>query len=401
MIEAVGDLNDGQKQFLKMASRRGIDPKLFGTSVPEIKHEDPIDSSKPTIAYIHTGGTLMMVPSKKKDGALSFEGALDIPEVMRICDLIAGIRSRYNIIGVHAASMDSKEVKPELWTHIAATIYSFYDRIEGAVIGHGTHTLEYSSAGLAFALQNLAIPVVVTASQIPIIGYPGSDGLPNLTGAMEIAANGDIAEVVAYTHGEIYRGSRVIKKDDTRLDVFHAPVTGPLGYFTAGELDLRPGTRRRSGKRKHSLTFLPSFSKHVAALKIQPGMGTSILDNMVNDGQTRGIILETYGSGAIPRELVPIISKHVEKGYPIFVTSSCAQSGATKAMALHDEDAIAAYQAGIRNVGNMSTTATTVKLMHVLGNGQDLNLDCIRHEMTGKSYAGEVTLSTVAVQEDF
>lgn len=400
MIETVQTHTDGQKKFLTLAQQRGIDPKLFGAFVPEIKFEEEHpDPTKPTIAYLHTGGTLMMVPSKQKAGALSFENAVDIPEVMRICEIVAGVRSRYNIMGVHLANEDSKEVRSDLWTATAATVKTLYDKVEGVTIGHGTHTLEYSAAGAAYALRNLAIPIVFTASQIPIIGHPGSDGLPNLTGAMEISAHGDIAEVIAYTNGQIFRGTRTTKKNDNRLDVFEARVTGPQGYFTAAGIENRPGTRRRRGKRKHELIFAPHFSKHVTAIKLQPGMSKEILDDIVKSGRDIGIIIETYGSGAIPREMVPIIKAHTDRGYPIFVTSSCAESGVSRTMQLHDEDAIKAFEAGVRNVGDMTTSAATVKLMHVRGNMPDAKLDEVREEMIGKSYAGEINVGQSS--EDF
>lgn len=391
--EFAQEFTEGQQRFLQMAHRRGVLREFFGDFVPEIKfEEEKPDSGKPTIAYIHTGGTLMMVPSGKHSGALSFEGAVDIPRALEVCDLVSCVRGRYNIVGVYLANQDSKEVKPELWSAIAATIRSVYDQIEGAVVAHGTHTLEYSSTATAFSLRNLAIPVVFTASQIPIIGYPGSDGLPNLTGAMEIAANSDIAEVVVYTHGEILRATRATKKNDQRLDVFESRVTGPLGYFTAGGIELRPGARRRTSKRKHEIIFAPRFSKHVTTLKLQPGMSSELFRD-IHDQRDVGIILETYGSGAIPRNLVPFLKTHLDRGFPILLSSSCAESGVSPSMQLHDEDAIAAYEAGIRNVRDMSTGTAVVKLMNVMGNCSSLSLDEIRREMIDKQYAGEISVT--------
>ncbi|MFH0838132.1 MAG: asparaginase [Patescibacteria group bacterium] len=397
-VPVLSDLTEGQRTFLQMADRRGVDAKLFGSYVPEIKfQEERPDLSKPTIMYGHTGGTLMMVPGQS--GALTFEGAIDIPRVMEIADLIAGIRRRYNIIGIFLAQTDSKEVKPSLWTAMGATVQTMYDQIEGAVFGHGTHTLEYSAAASGYALQKTAIPVVLTASQIPILGHPGSDGLPNLTGAMEIAANGDLAECVAYADGQIFRGTRVTKKNDNRLDVFEARVTGPLGYLTAGGIELRPGARRREGKRKHELVFAPHFSPHVTAIKLQPGMNADAINAIVERRTDVGLILEVYGSGAVPKEMVPVIARYVQAGYPVFVSSACAESGIAPSMQGHDEDAIAARNAGVRNVGDMTTSAATVKLMHIMGNQPGLPLDEIGREMTGKSYAGELTVGQSG--EDF
>lgn len=401
-VEVTDTLTAGQKAFLSEAEKRGVGAKLFGDCVPEVKFQEPTpDASKPTIAYLHTGGTLMMVPSRTEGGALSFESAIDIPQVIEVTQRISNVRDAMNILGIFIKNIDSKEVDQKIWQAIAATIKAIYDRVDGVVVGHGTHTLEYSATAAAYALQQPAIPIVFTASQIPILGYRGSDGLPNLTGAMEIAAFSDIAEVVAFANGEIHRATRTTKANDSRMRVLESRVTGPIGYFTAGGTELMAGARRRAGKRKHELRFLPEFSSSVTAIKMQPGMTPEIVDLICQAKQDIGLIIETYGSGAVPRKLADVIAKHVARGFPVYLSSSCGESGISDAMQGHDEDAIAAHQAGVRNVRDMSTSAATVKLMHVIGNNLDADLPTVEHEMIGKNYAGEITLPAAQRREAY
>lgn len=363
------------------------------TLQPEVKYRTAQpDPGKPTVLYLHTGGTLMMVPSKKDSGALSFEGAVDIPQVMQVLNDLANLEQHVNVIGVFLDNIDSKEVDSRLWTALANTVEAFYDEVDGVVVGHGTHTLEYSAAALGFALRGLAIPVVFTASQIPILGHLGSDGLPNLTGAFQVAAFSEAAEVLVYAHGEIHRGVRVTKANDSRLGVFDSPVTGPVGYFTASGVELMPGVRLRSEVSKDQLQVLPRFSAFVTALKLQPGMDHRLVDLICEHDGNRGLVIETYGSGAIPQKMVPVLARQIGRGFPVYLSSSCAESGASGGMQGHDEDARAAYAAGVRNVGDMSTSTATVKLMHVLGNNPDATLQQVEVEMTQKSYAGELSV---------
>jgi L-asparaginase len=411
VVEAGGQLSDGQREFLAMAEKRGVPKELFGSHVPEVKfQEEEPDSSKPTIAYFHTGGTLMMVPSRRADGALSFEGAIDIPKVMEVCDQIAAIRSRYNVIGIDICNVDSKDVGPEHWRAMAGAARTVYDQIDGGVYGHGTHTLEYSAAAVAYAMRKLAIPLVFTASQIPILGHPGSDGLPNLTGAMQIAAHGDLAEVVAYAHGEIHRGTRVVKKDDKRLAVFESRVVDPVGYYVASgnHVEVRPGARRRRGKQKWELQFNPVFNSSVAVVRNTPGTRFDITEDVVKARKDVGLLLETYGSAAVNKDLVPHLADHYESGFPVFLTSTCADTGVSADMRGHDEDAIAAYKAGVRDAGDMTTTAAAVKLMHIQGllpseafDDPKERLEVIAVEMSQKSYAGELTPAQHALREDY
>lgn len=395
-----------QTEFLARAKQAGISADLFGDHVPEIRYQPKPDSQKPTIAYIHTGGTLAMVPSRAGQNVLSFEGAIDLEQTLAVCQNVARVHDRYNIMGIYLSNIDSKEVTPALWTSLAVTIKTIYGEIDGAVIGHGTNTLEYSTASIAYAFRDLAIPIVFTASQIPVIGFPGSDGLGNLTGAMEIAAISELAEVVAYTHGEIFRGTRVTKKNDKRLDVFESRIVGPIGYFTAAGVELLPGARRRHSRRKHELIFQPRFNPSVIAVRLTPGANVETINEIVRAKKDVGLILETYGAGAVPRQMVAPLHEHSQRGFPIFVTSTCAESGTSSGMIGHDEDARAAMNAGIMNARDMTTSAATVKLMSIMaeylvnkGKTPQEILPIVNSEMTGKSYAGEITIG--ASRPDF
>ncbi len=392
------ELTEKQQEFLRKATVAGVDHKLFGDFIPEIKlREEKPKTGKPTICYIHTGGTLAMVPSKKVSGTLSMEGSIDIEKTIEVCHQMGYVRDYYNIIGVYLANIDSKEVIPSLWTALAATIKTLYQEIDGVVIGHGTHTLEYTAAALAFSLRHPAIPIVLTASQIPIIGFPGSDGFANLTGAMQIAGYSDIAEVVAYSNGVINRGSRTIKKNDKRMDVFEARVTGPLGFFCAGgnNVELKPGVRRRSGAMKYELIFQPHFSKSVTTVKLTPGMNFESVAQMVATKSDQGMIIETYGSGALPMSFVKnVLEKVLESEFPFYLTSSCGESGASGVMQGHDEDAQAVAERNIVNLRDMTTAAATVKLMSVLAllkaQGEKQTLPAVTVEML-RNWADEIS----------
>jgi len=126
-------------------------------------------------------------------------------------------------------------------------------------------------------------------------------------------------------------------------------------------------------------------------------MDESIIAQLFALKTNLGMILETYGSGALPKNMVPLIEKHIKQGFPIFLTSSCAESGVSYHMEEHDEDAIEARKVGVRTARDMSTAAATVKLMNIMAL-VDKNTDCItrlteiNHEMLGKNYAEEITL---------
>ena len=88
-----------------------------------------------------------------------------------------------------------------------------YTKFDGFVILHGSDTMAYTASALSFMLENLAKPVVLTGSQLPI-GIIRTDGKENLITAIEIAAAQKnkkplVPEVAIYFEYELYRGNRV------------------------------------------------------------------------------------------------------------------------------------------------------------------------------------------------
>jgi L-asparaginase len=62
-----------------------------------------------------------------------------------------------------------------------------YAEFDGFVVLHGSDTMAYTASALSFLLENLAKPVILTGSQLPL-GTIRTDGKENLLTAIEIAA---------------------------------------------------------------------------------------------------------------------------------------------------------------------------------------------------------------------
>lgn len=97
----------------------------------------------------------------------------------------------------YAPLMDSSDMTPQDWQHIAEDIQAHYDEYDGFVILHGTDTMAYTASALSFMLENLSKPVIVTGSQIPLAELR-SDGQINLLNALYVAANYPINEVTLF-----------------------------------------------------------------------------------------------------------------------------------------------------------------------------------------------------------
>jgi L-asparaginase len=99
--------------------------------------------------------------------------------------------------------MDSSDMTPEDWQHIADDIRSHYEEYDGFVILHGTDTMAFTASALSFMLENLGKPVIVTGSQIPLAELR-SDGQINLLNALYVAANYPINEVALFFNNRLF-----------------------------------------------------------------------------------------------------------------------------------------------------------------------------------------------------
>ena len=167
------------------------------------------------VLIVYTGGTIGMV--QDENGSLH-PFALD-----RIYDAVPQLKScQYGIDSVTLDNIiDSSNMTPSLWVDIANIIEREYDHYDGFVVLHGTDTMAYTASALSFMFKNLAKPIVLTGSQLPL-GMLRSDGRENIICALEIASTQQctIPEVSIFFENHLYRGNRSTKMSAANFDAF-------------------------------------------------------------------------------------------------------------------------------------------------------------------------------------
>ena len=178
---------------------------------------------KKSIYVAYTGGTIGM--QRSENGYIPVSGHLQrqlalMPEFHRpeMPDFT---------IHEYEPLMDSSDMTPEDWQHIADDIKAHYDQYDGFVILHGTDTMAFTASALSFMLENLSKPVIVTGSQIPLAELR-SDGQINLLNSLYVAANYPINEVSLFFNNRLYRGNRTTKAHADGFDAFASPNLQPL-----------------------------------------------------------------------------------------------------------------------------------------------------------------------------
>ncbi|MBU6428890.1 MAG: asparaginase, partial [Cyanobacteria bacterium REEB65] len=261
---------------------------------------------------------------------------------------------------------DSAGMTFDHWVHLAKQIEENYQRHAGFVILHGTDTLAYTASALAFLLEGLAKPVVLTGSQRPI-GQTRSDAAQNLVTAIEIASaalwGGTVVpEVGVFFRDHLLRGCRTTKISASSFDAFDSPNFPALG--TAGEtLSIDASRLRAPGG---PLKVHDRLESRIAVLDVFPGMSPALLEALLSSGELRGVVLKTFGSGNVPATpgFLAAIAQAVERGVVVLNVTQCRSGEVSLGLYESSADLLAR---GV--VGGMDLTpeAALAKLSFILG----------------------------------
>lgn len=329
----------------------------------------------PKILLLHTGGTLGMeggYPSVLKPAGFFRTLRARVPELFELAEIELELFS----------NVDSSEMQPELWTHLASRLYQRLPAFDGVVVTHGTDTLAYTASAMSLMLRGLRKAVVFTGSQRPL-GQIRSDARLNLVDAVTAALRGP-KEVTICFDSHLFRGNRTRKVKVAEYDAFESPnfpVLGVLGVEAKFEPGLAPKGKPSLREKLDSRVFL---------LKVFPGLDPALPLALLE--HVRGLVIEAYGAGNFPvdvgsgRSLRPLLSRAKQRGVPVVIVSQAYRNGVN--LRLYESGAAALAEGAISG-GDMTPSAALVKLMQALA--YEPSVDRVR-EVFARSIAGEITL---------
>jgi L-asparaginase len=298
------------------------------------------------VRLLHTGGTLGMSGSPLEPGAYQARLLEVVPELSRL----AVVEPRI------VANLDSSDLGPPEWSALARIIAVERTAYDGFVIVHGTDTMSYTAAALAFVLEGLDRPVVMTGAQRPLTALR-TDARRNLADAVELATCA-IPEVGICFDGLLLRGTRAVKSDARHYRAFASPGVEPLARLGT-DVDLAEHVRRPT----RPFRCDPRFDPAVDVVWVHPGLQPAALAHRMSDPSIRGWVLAAFGVGTVPDNgVAKVVAEVAARGIPVLVTTQWG--GTTSLGSYRNSEALRA--AGAIEGGEMRVEAAVPKLMHGL-----------------------------------
>jgi glutamyl-tRNA(Gln) amidotransferase subunit D len=263
-------------------------------------------------------------------------------------------------------SILSEDMKVSYWQTLAKEIVSEFNRgAKGVIIPHGTDTMAYTAAALAFIIPDLAGPVSLVGAQRSS-DRPSSDAYQNLLNT-EALMDTNLGEVVVTMHESIsdnysviHRGVRVRKMHTSRRDAFKSINGTPIAKIKNGNVEfLKEYKQKVEGKIK----VAEKMNDKVSILYYYPGLEVDHL-KIIGD-HVDGIIIMGTGLGHVGTYLIDTVRELTDSGKLIAMTSQCLFGAVNMNVYSSGRELI---KAGVIPLGDMLPETAFVKMMWLLGN---------------------------------
>jgi len=327
----------------------------------------------PTIAILHTGGTIASKVDYRTGGVVS-----DFtPE--QLISLFPELKDIANIESELVSQMWSDDLRFKHCSLIAEAIEKHVKKgVKGIIIGIGTDNLAVASAALSFIVEESPVPIIFVGAQRSS-DRGSSDAGMNLICAAEFIAKTDFADVAICMHenaGDNYcsilSANKTYKLHSSRRDAFrpvNSQAIARVGYKDRKVVFLQKDYLKPAKK----LVIKPKMEEKVGLLKIHVNMFPEQFSFFKG---YKGLIIEGTGLGHTPgqapnkeceihKKMYPAIKEVIDSGCVVVMTTQCIYGGVN--MNVYDKGRDL-HQVGVIPGKDMLANTALVKLSWLLGN---------------------------------
>ena len=238
-------------------------------------------------------------------------------------DLVAAVPKLKEIVEVQVepiTAINSADMTVEIWLQLAKRLQQVLEQpsVTGAIITHGTNTLEETAYFLDLVLTS-SKPVVLVAAQRPA-SDPYSDGPLNLLRAVEVAISPAARDkgTLVVMNEQIHAARDVTKFHSSRVETFHSLEFGPIGiadrmgvYFSRAPLN------------RQTITITPGTAlPRVAIVLSYAGVDGELVRSLLASGKTQGLVVAGFGAGTLASAMADAIKEARAKGMSVVITGA-------------------------------------------------------------------------------
>jgi len=359
------------------------------------------DPHLPTIAILHTGGTIASKVDYRT-GAVATEFS---PE--ELLSLFPELRSIANLESELISQMWSDDLRFTHFSLIAKAIERQVKKgVKGIVIGMGTDNLAVASAALSFIVEKSPVPIIFVGAQRSS-DRGSSDAGMNIICAAEFAAKTDFGGVAICMHGSpsddscvILPATKTYKLHSSRRDAFKAINDSPLARIDYKNRDIQY-LQDHYSKRAEKLSLKPKMEEKVGLLKVHVNMFPEQFSFFKG---YKGLIIEGTGLGhtpgqvpnkesAIHKKMYPALKKLIDSGCVVVMVTQCLFGGVN--MHVYDKGRDL-QELGVISGKDMLGNTALVKLSWLLGNYPQEEAK----KLMNKNVRGEIN-ERLQFEEDF
>lgn len=279
------------------------------------------NSSLPTVKIFGTGGTI----ASKGDTAATTAGYQVGLTVNDLISAVPSLSEKANLEYLQVANIGSNSLN---YTHLIPLHHNIshslsLDEIDGAVVTHGTDTLEETAFFLDLTIKSEK-PVCIAGAMRPATAT-SADGPMNLYQAVSIAASEEAKGrgTLITMNDRIASGFWTTKTNANSLDTFKATEQGYLGYFSNDDIEFYYPPARPNGHQFFDISNVTDASEipEVIILYSYQGLNPELIVKAVVDLGAKGIVLAGSGAGSWTNT-GDIVDKEIFEQYGIPIVHS-------------------------------------------------------------------------------